>query len=171
LALPQKYIFLAKHRPALAETEGRGRTSCFTCQSLRCFSGQVVIFGYRANAGIIHMDEKRGKFQRTRPIQARPLPLDQAWEPHYALSARDALEAAALRDFDPANARFGSSTAETGEATCLCTSASLRKRTISRTSRQVRFVPRADLLRLIVLLCAWQDCNFARCWRLSENAA
>jgi hypothetical protein len=71
-------------------------------------SGQVVIFGHTANAGITQLDEKRGKFQRTRPIQARPLPLDQAWEPHYALSARDALEAAALRDFDPANARFGS---------------------------------------------------------------
>src|SRR5262249_14202010 len=55
-----KFIFLAKHRPALAETKGRGRMSC-TCQSLR---GQSRRYGL---GGVGFADRSSMSERRTRP--------------------------------------------------------------------------------------------------------
>jgi hypothetical protein len=52
---------------------------------------------------------------------------------------------AALRDLGPSNVRFGSFTTDAVEATRACLSAVARKRTISESSRYVRFVPQADI--------------------------
>src|SRR5262245_59651538 len=52
---------------------------------------------------------------------------------------------AAVRDFNPAYDRYGSSATEAVEAARRCMSASLQKLTSERLPRYVRFVPRADI--------------------------
>src|SRR5262249_31191762 len=61
-----KFIFLAKHRPALAETEGRGQTWPLTCQSLRGHSRWYGL-GSPDFANQSSMSERR-----TRPESAMP---------------------------------------------------------------------------------------------------
>jgi hypothetical protein len=57
---------------------------------------------------------------------------------------QDVGEPAALRDFSPVFVRFGSSTTDAVKAARSSMSALPRKRTSSRQSRYVRFVPKAD---------------------------
>jgi hypothetical protein len=64
------------------------------------------------------------------------------FERFYKLSALGRAEdPAALQDFDPADVSYGSFTTDAVEATRACMSAVARKRTSSRPSRYVRFVP------------------------------